>query len=55
MKRAFILIRKFKKEDEFARRDLLKCYAVSFAFDAFLSCLFREVFSHEPYLPTQKQ
>lgn len=46
--RPYILIREFKRGDEIPRRDLLKQYAMSFAFDAFLSCLFREVSRRPP-------
>lgn len=42
-RRPYILIREFKRGDEIPRRELIKQYVMSFAFDAFLSCLFREV------------
>lgn len=42
-RRPYILIREFKRGDDIARRELIKQYVMSFAFDAFLSCLFREV------------
>lgn len=41
--RPFIVIRHYEKTDEFAYKDLIKKYVMSFAFDAFTSCLFREV------------
>lgn len=43
MRRPFILIREFQQLDEFSRRDVIKRYVLSFAFEAFISCLFREV------------
>lgn len=42
-RRPYILIREFKRGDDIARKELIKQYVMSFAFDAFLSCLFREV------------
>lgn len=42
-RRPYILIREFKRGDDIPRRELMKNYVMSFAFDAFLSCLFREV------------
>lgn len=41
--RPFIVIRQFECADTVPRKDLIKQYAMSFAFDAFTSCLFREV------------
>lgn len=42
--RPFIVIRQFESVDMMSRKELIKQYAMSFAFDAFISCLFREVF-----------
>lgn len=42
-RRPYILIREFKRGDDIPRKELIKQYVMSFAFDAFLSCLFREV------------
>lgn len=42
--RPFVVIRQYETADMIARKDLIKQYAMSFAFDAFTSCLFREVF-----------
>lgn len=42
--RPFIVIRQFESVDMMSRKELIKQYAMSFAFDAFTSCLFREVF-----------
>lgn len=42
--RPFIVIRQFESADMVSRKELIKQYAMSFAFDAFTSCLFREVF-----------
>lgn len=39
----YILIREFKRGDDVPRKELIKQHVMSFAFDAFLSCLFREV------------
>lgn len=41
--RPFIVIRDYKLTDDQQCKDLIKTYVMSFAFDAFLSCLFREV------------
>lgn len=41
--RPFIVIRQFESADTVSRKELIKQYAMSFAFDAFTSCLFREV------------
>lgn len=41
--RPFIVIRQFESGDSVSRKELVKQYAMSFAFDAFTSCLFREV------------
>lgn len=41
--RPFIVIRQFESADTVPRKELIKQYAMSFAFDAFTSCLFREV------------
>lgn len=41
--RPFVVIRQYESADLLARKELIKQYAMSFAFDAFLSCLFREV------------
>lgn len=41
--RPFIVIRRYEKSDEISRKDLIKQFVMSFAFDAFISCLFREV------------
>lgn len=43
--RPFIVIRQFESTDMLSRKELIKQYAMSFAFDAFTSCLFREVYS----------
>ncbi|XP_031627193.1 uncharacterized protein LOC116343332 [Contarinia nasturtii] len=42
--RPFIVIRQFESDDTIARKDLIRQYVMSFAFDAFTSCLFREIF-----------
>lgn len=41
--RPFIVIRRYEKSDEISRKDLIKQFVMSFTFDAFISCLFREV------------
>lgn len=41
--RPFIVIREFKNGDEIPYKELVKEYVMSFAFEAFTSCLFREV------------
>lgn len=41
--RPFIVIRQYESADMIARKSLIKEHAMSFAFDAFTSCLFREV------------
>lgn len=42
--RPFIVIRQFQSDDTVRRKELIKQYVMSFALDAFVSCLFREVY-----------
>lgn len=47
--RPFVVIRQYESADLIARKELIKQYAMSFAFDAFISCLFREVNIYYPF------
>lgn len=48
--RPFVVIRQYESADLIARKELIKQYAMSFAFDAFISCLFREVNIYYPFI-----
>lgn len=48
--RPFIVIRQYESADSISRKELIRKYALSFAFDAFMSCLFREVQIREFFL-----
>lgn len=52
--RPFIVIRQFESADMVSRKELIKQYAMSFAFDAFTSCLFREVFTYRFFKHLEK-
>lgn len=41
--RPFIVIRQYELADTVPRKELIKKHVMSFAFDAFISCIFREV------------
>lgn len=41
--RPFIVIRSYEIADATARKEIIRKYVMSFAFEAFVSCIFREV------------
>lgn len=41
--RPFIVIRSYEIADGVARKETIRKYVMSFAFEAFMSCIFREV------------
>lgn len=41
--RPFIVIRSYEIADAAARKEIIRKYVMSFAFEAFMSCIFREV------------
>lgn len=41
--RPFIVIRLYEINDAGTRKEIIRQYAMSFAFEAFMSCIFREV------------